>query len=271
MHYVQYDSKFLCARRIWHDECFPLRTKIAQSESAGSCNQMAEDRIMSTRLIVLLVTAFTTAQVASAITLPVNDTLSGADEITTLGSSSPWSDIIFIYEVASLDDAIFKYTYTWEDPDASKDLSHIIIQLSNDPTAWYKFETPSCLSQPEIGTWTSNNGNSNPGMPGDVYGVKFDLTEDVSSVTFSIITDRVPAWGDFYVEDGRANKDDFAAAWNAGFGNEPFRDYEDGDVFPNKILRPDSRPAGSVPDGGASAALLGLGLVGLATLARQKS
>lgn len=148
----------------------------------------------------------------------------------------------------------FHYVYTIDVK--NKDLSHWILQVSEGfklANIW------NYSALPELGTYSSSDGNSNPNMPAALYGLKWDLTGKTATIMFD--SDRAPVWGNFYAKDGQASGVR-VTAWNAGFLVDPPTD-----PYTNWIARPDS--VTSVPDGGVTLMLLGGVLVGFGTLRRR--
>jgi len=156
--------------------------------------------------------------------------------------------------------ADMSWRYEYELSVDGTDISHIIIEASENFTSEDIF---NCSEYYEV-KWYSP-GNSDPNMPGDVYGIKFD---DLSGGTERIIFDswRAPVWGDFYAKGGK-KCGSASAAWNTGF-TDP-----DPDVVPSSgsqyshILVPDTVTE-PIPEP-ATVTLLGLG-IGLAYIRRRR-
>ena len=163
------------------------------------------------------------------------------------------------------------WTYTYHMVVPSKDISHIIFQVSDTFTSSnIKAGTTTGF---ELGTF-GNQGNSNPGIPTNLYGLKFPGF-DVDD-TFVIISDRGPMWGSFYAKDGRSGGQDgidvyaFNSAFNLSssadiFGTAPY----------GFILVPDTVTVIPVPDEvevfePGTISVLGAGLFALAFVRRKK-
>jgi|HigsolmetaAR202D_1030399.scaffolds.fasta_scaffold06250_2 hypothetical protein len=148
---------------------------------------------------------------------------------------------------------LYEYTFTI----TQKDMSHWILGLSDNCTA-------ACIvgltvsgtsaKQAEVKTYTPQDGNSNPGMPGNLYGVKWDISGDgTGTFTFSFFSDRVPVFQNFYAKDGRGGGD-WTYAYNTGFANGM-----------SMLLAPDTKVLSVVPEPhvyvGLAPALLALAYV----------
>jgi len=104
--------------------------------------------------------------------------------------------------------------------------SHFILELS---TAITSATTGPCDNTNEI-CFTSLTGitnpttygvsGSNPGIPGNIYGIKFDSLT-CNPCTFTFQTLQPPVWGDFYAKDGSAGGDGENFAYNNQFGVAP--------------------------------------------------
>ncbi|WP_300462993.1 PEP-CTERM sorting domain-containing protein [Desulfobacula sp.] len=186
---------------------------------------------------------------------------------------------------------LWTYDYTFDTSSAgSNDLSHIIIELSEPfPT------NPLTISSNGNVIFTDNpddsnddgdthyeidsfvEGNSNPNLPGTLYGVKVDNLLDSEVNTFTIVTERAPMWGNFYAKDGVNNDQNKVYAYNTEFLTErPF--FDDTNFSPDNnplgwVLVPDTKdgPPGETPiPEPATLLLFGCGLLGLAGVSRKK-
>ena len=160
------------------------------------------------------------------------------------------------------------YNYTWET--ALKDLSHIMIEVSSTfsvdnihiiSDGWDTEDAPT--------TYSPGTGNSNPGMPGDLYGIKWNTSVDATFYQFSIVTDRAPMWGDFYAVDGKNQNsgDEIPYAYNSMFGTDAAEVIGNGNaggwvLVPDTVSTPVPEPATML--------LLGFGLIGLGVIGRKK-
>jgi len=104
--------------------------------------------------------------------------------------------------------------------------SHFILELSTTITS---ATTGPCDNTNEI-CFTSLTGitnpttygvsGSNPGIPGNIYGIKFDSLT-CNPCTFTFQTLQPPVWGDFYAKDGSAGGEGENFAYNTNFGVAP--------------------------------------------------
>jgi hypothetical protein len=178
---------------------------------------------------------------------------------------NPWlsTQTTFSWWVTDNTDGTFTYKYTLTVP--RKDISHFIIEVS--PTF-----TNNNLLQVLQGSGSvdeyGDEGNSNPGIPALLKGIK--TGNGGLSYTLEFISNRTPVWGDFYAKDGvenlgGGNKID-VAIWNSGFTAsdvDPSVAYSNGSVDFH-ILVPDTTTPPVVPAPGAIIlGSMGIGLVGL--------
>ena len=156
--------------------------------------------------------------------------------------------------------SVWNYSYTFNLA-GSPDISHAILEVTAGALLSDFGITGGADN--EVATYSSANP-SNPGMPGELYGLNVNTPDNSSEpFIFSLITTRAPVWHDFYAKGGN---DSFA--YNSGFlAADPVSGPTDG-ALSGHILSPNGSST-SVPDGGSSVALLGLALAGLA-VARRK-
>jgi len=159
----------------------------------------------------------------------------------------------------------FRYEYTIPVAGTiAPDMSHVILEVS-EPFVWGDSTTYDAwgLSKTPDGQATTYSGNdpSNPFMPGQMYGLKWN-TDGWSSGTISFNSWRAPVWGDFYAIDGKP-KGQEVYAYNVGFGQQP-----EG-TFDKWIARPDSRVYIPEPVFFQFGAMMGLGGLGVFRLRRR--
>lgn len=217
----------------------------------------------------LLVRYFCGALVAAALWShgqPASATLIGSISSAPGGgmtATEQWSGggASLSWEVYQTPDNLWHYDYTWEG--AIKALSHAIIGVSlsfTEDNIFFGTTTPH-----ELNTF-QNQGSSNPGIPGPLYGIKFDTSNDPLMFDFSIVSDRAPIWVDAYGKDGRNSGNDVY------FHNASFGDCLDnttlaaGFVF-GCIVGPDTQT--TIPEP-LSLAVLGLSAAGFMAVRRRK-
>lgn len=167
------------------------------------------------------------------------------------------------------------YTYKYSisgvnDSDLSKALSHWILEVTNPSTSvdFTDLSQPLSNDSPKL-FLSGQNNNSNPFMPADLYGIKWDTTGDPTVFDVEFTTAKDPVWGNFYAKDGQediggGNKID-VAAWNVGFTTLPIDITED---FTNWIARPNGGTPNPIPEP-TTMLLFGIGLAGLAGAKRK--
>jgi hypothetical protein len=168
------------------------------------------------------------------------------------------------WDVDKGDDGTWRYSYglTTTRPD----LSHWIVQVSDNFTA------ANVLSGSTAGlTLGMYDGTqpSNPGMPGAITGLKWDVpTAYTGSISTIIISNRIPVWGNIYMKGGNGPYV-YNSSW---FGAANGTTVLSGTDLFGYIARPDS-----LDDGGDNPTpvpgvvlLVGVGLAGLALRLRVK-
>lgn len=244
-------------------------------------------------LLIAVLCAAPAAVYAETITWVPETTITGtAADMSNIVTSGQWaqSGVSMNYSVV-LDTTtnMFLYTYDFHVLGDTKAISHLVIEVSHDDTAtldvnegfvvegldWANTNLTQFKS-PTVGWWDPSDP-SNPDMLASIYGVKFDVADDLT-LTEAVIqfwSDRVPMEGDFYAKDGYTNK---LAAWNTAQDSSigPLLDveWEQGvaTVTGGKIPVPNSHTFGPppAPEPSCAMALAGMALVGLCLGLRRR-
>ncbi len=180
---------------------------------------------------------------------------------TTLFGTDGWSDATLSWTVNDVTNPGF-WRYDYNFTDVTKELSHIMIELSASFTIDNIIDISSDYDRDAPKTYET--GSDNPGMLGDLFGIKWDTTEDLTSYDFWIVSDRVPMWGDFYAKDG-VDGDGKVYAYNKKFGYDTTADIVHGNAG-GWVLVPDTHNV-PIP---STMLLFGCGLIGLAVVGRKK-
>jgi len=192
----------------------------------------------------------------------LNDEMRWATTDSPINATRNWdnTDTYIAWQIEAIGGGEWRYHYTWSS--VGRDLSHLIIEITDGAKAvdFYDWKFSHALEKdPQFGTYVgTGNSGSNPHMPTPIYGFKLDFDEDTPMVTFAFTTLHSPTWGDFYAKDGNSIP---TRAFNVGFSAAGVGGANDG----TRIAVPNGIP---VPDGGLTAMLLGLGLLGLGGLKR---
>lgn len=147
----------------------------------------------------------------------------------------------------------YRYTFT---TDGKPGISHVITEVSGT------FDSDNIEAGTtkgyELGTYSSDD-RSNPGLIGDLYGLKFETTRksEEKTYTWTIVTDRAPIWGDFYAKGGKNGY-----VYNTGFGTTNDAPIGNNDNLFGWILVPDTvtRMTTTVPEP-ETLILLGIGIL----------
>ena len=218
-------------------------------------------KITVIKLFVVMAAVVLLATPAFALTyLDVNDSSqmvssrSSAD-VDQIYATEQWATGGFTvsWEITENNNGTFDYVYNITA--TGKEISHFILSLTNDGLGLLDNRTlttdPATTAE---GPKTFGPGPSNPGIPGDLYGIKWDLNPTSTTLEISFTTSRAPVWGNFYAKDGKNSGNDLYA-YNAGFLDTPAANFDGWIAVPNSAtpLLP-------------SALLLGTGLLGLGAL-----
>ncbi len=154
------------------------------------------------------------------------------------GLKGNWRGFTISWNITEVDD-LWTYEYTLSA--TRKAISHFILEVTN-PSLSTGFINP----QMKIGSeeWTSTTfegpmvwsrnkqGNSNPNMPADIYGIKFNGGGTTVSYLFQTTQD--PVWGNFYAKSGN-DKGKWVYDYNNALGITNFNSNNKLDF----IVRPD--------------------------------
>lgn len=195
---------------------------------------------------------------------------SSAGEIQGTGNWLYAGPTALSWQISENIDGSWSYLYDFSHPRG--ETSHFILEVSPTFTLDQMWGAAGDFEQVELGTWTADG--SNPGMPGSIFGLKFDEASGVNT-QISFECWRAPVWGDFFSKDGTAGGHGINAAWNAGFtaaDTDPADVAADGSLF-NHLLVPDTQTKVNITHPApepTSVMLLGMGLVGAAFVLRRR-
>ena len=123
-------------------------------------------------------------------------------------------------------DGLWLYAYTLTAPDVhGGEIGLAIFGLAPETCFSAVLPLPPCVldggGKPigEIDLYAPGEfGNSNPGLPNEIIGVKFDAggSKDRHSVMLEFYSPNAPVWGDFYAKGGKAEAGVRNAVWNNG-------------------------------------------------------
>lgn len=147
-------------------------------------------------------------------------------------ATQKWADddTSISWEITQNTDGNWHYSYTFSVP--SKEISHFILEVSGNFTSndFLGFYNPPVLASSVMdssGSWEAldpttyspdDPGNSNPGLPGSIFGIKFQGPSS-TQWHFEFNSTKQPMWGDFYAKDGKDGGKE-VYAYNTGFGND---------------------------------------------------
>ncbi len=195
--------------------------------------------------------AFTVALLICASAAPATMIYSGeltweATEIE-IDAEAAWADPVTKIEWTVEKTGPVEWTYTYVFTVPRKEISHLIIEVSDNLTSIDDIVSNVPLDASGIDLFDLDGpGESNPNLPDDLYGLKLDLDGVATSIEFSFTIDRDPIWGDFYMKDGMDDGVN-VTAFNAGFtagdtDPDPFVFGPGSDLVTDHILVPDTIP-----------------------------
>ena len=176
------------------------------------------------------------------------------------------------WNIVQLPTLLWSYTYTLTAK--TKEVSHFILEVTDDDDPFYVYSGTSPLESITPTTWYGKDSvyhlPSNPLMPNDIFGVKFDFGS--TEVTYTMVTDRAPVYGVFYVDDGKDGGQD-VVAWSNALNYSDYKTKVTDLTFTDFIVRPDSMGMHSggdpIPEP-ATLLLLGSGLIGIAVSGKKR-
>lgn len=203
------------------------------------------------RSVVIYFAAVVFALIFAADVQAVPTTYSGSLSVSGGGlvGISAWDSSSTVLEWSVDDSTSPGYWHYWYKLTVPKGaVSHMIIEVSDDdPGPAFTLANVFNLSSVP-GGWVGDKevklntpAQGNPGMPGDMYGIKLNSVVDVTIVEISFDSDRQPVWGDYYAKDGDpGGSGTTAVVYNEGFSRaDPTVGPANGTVD-NHVLVPDS-------------------------------
>lgn len=165
--------------------------------------------------------------------------------------------VTFGWTVTQNQDQSWHYEYVFDRGSVSGNLSHLIIETSTNLIEGDIMNAVPVIQDGDP-QWYKSQGKSNPGLPGAIFGIKFENPVQSSIVTFEFDSPRAPTWGDFYAKDGSVG----GSLWNVGFlGQDPIAAPQNGSID-GHVLVPDTTTTATVPAPGAMIlSSLGAGLI----------
>ncbi len=160
--------------------------------------------------LCVLVFAFCVPSVAYAVPLIGSISSSPGGGLVATGSWGAGGAALS-WRVSSVG-SLWQYDYRFEVD--RKDISHVLTEVSPTFTVKNIRQGTSPYDGPDL---FGNQGGSSPGIPADLWSLKFTPSSDTTDFSWTIVSDREPMWGDFYAKDGVDRGVD-VYAYNASFG-----------------------------------------------------
>ena len=116
----------------------------------------------------------------------------------------------------------YSYTLSVSEHDPSYFILELDTSIGIDDLDVYFSNIGGDVTNAEINTWSStpDPGGQYQTIPESVYGIKFDLTADLSTVNITFESTLLPEWGDFYSRCGwRQIHDEGTAEWNSAYNS----------------------------------------------------
>jgi len=214
-------------------------------------------------LVALFLVALSTTVFAYTGTLTTSNGMGGIGAWVNSDGKPAWHSATLDWNITLAQPNTWHYDYTLSVYKYA--VSHFILEVSPTFTLDNIKNATGGFHGMELADYSAtSNGNSDPGMPGTIHGIKFD---NASGTTLHIgfDSDRAPVWGDFYAKGGQT------AGWNLGLttpDTDPSTIATDG-AWNNHILVPDTYSTTVVPEP-SNIITLASSLLGLAGLVVRK-
>lgn len=199
---------------------------------------------------------------------------SGAGADGKLTGTEQWaSGATFSWSASNEEPNCTSWYYSYTLTVLGKDISHVTTEVSEEFTLANLLsginDPGNILGSAQLDYYGPGlHGSSDPGIPGELYGIKVDTTGNTKSVSWSFCSNRVPVWGDMYAKDGKTGGND-VYLYNFGFTDPDPADPAANGSVEHHILVPDSidDPEGPpIPE--PSTGLLGI--IGLMMILRRR-